>query len=102
MVIISAMVLVCLWEIIVRLRIFLFWDGYCNNLFGRDVYKSKVIYLSSLSLVLDQSSMVNVFGNSIASGPGNLQVAKKDVVTVGKFKDYIDEIQQSYELGFTP
>ena len=24
------------------------------------------------------------------------------VVTVGKFKDYIDEIQQSYVLGFTP
>ena len=48
------------------------------------------------------SSMVNVFGDSIASEPGNLQVVKKVVVTVGKFKDYIDEIQQSYELGFTP
>ena len=34
--------------------------------------------------------------------PGDLQVAKKVVVTVGKFKDNIDEIQQSYELGFTP
>ena len=42
--------------------------------------------------------MVNVFGDSIASGPGNLQVVKK----VAKFKDYIDELQQSYELGFTP
>ena len=45
--------------------------------------------------------MVNVFGGSIASGPGNLQVAKKVVVTVGKFKDYSDEIQQRYVLGFT-
>ena len=46
--------------------------------------------------------MVNVFGDSIVSGPGNLQVVKKVVVTGGKFKDNIDEIQQSYELGFTP
>ena len=46
--------------------------------------------------------MVNVFGDSTASGPGNLQVLKKVVVTVGKFKDYKDEIQQSYVLGFTP
>ena len=29
-------------------------------------------------------------------------VAKKVAVTVGKFKDYIDEIQQSSVLGFTP
>ena len=29
-------------------------------------------------------------------------MVKKVVVTVGKFKDYIDEIRQSYELGFTP
>ena len=47
--------------------------------------------------------MVNVFGDIIASGlDGNLQVAKKVVTTVGRFGDYIDEIQQSYELGFTP
>ena len=48
------------------------------------------------------SSMVIVFDDSIASGPGNLQVMTKVLVTVGRFKDYIDEIQQSYELGFTP
>ena len=46
--------------------------------------------------------MVNVFGDSIASVPRNLHVVKNVVVTVGKFTDYIDEIQQSYELGFTP
>ena len=46
--------------------------------------------------------MVNEFGDSTASGPGNLQVVKKVAVTDGKFKDYIAEIQQSYELGFTP
>ena len=46
--------------------------------------------------------MVSVFGGSIASGPGNLQVAKKVVVTVDKFKDYIDKIQQISVLGFTP
>ena len=27
-------------------------------------------------------------------------MVKKVVVTVGQFKDYIDEIQKSYELGF--
>ena len=43
-----------------------------------------------------------VFGDSIASGPGDLQMVKKVVVTKGKFKDYIDEIQQIYELEFTP
>ena len=46
--------------------------------------------------------MVNVFGDSIAGGPGNLQMMKKVVVTESKVKDYGDEIQQSYELGFTP
>ena len=35
--------------------------------------------------------MVILFGVSIAIGPGNLQVVKKVVVTVGRF-----------ELGFTP
>ena len=37
--------------------------------------------------------MVNVFGDNVASGPRNLQMVKKVVVTVGKFKDYMDEIQ---------
>ena len=46
--------------------------------------------------------MVNVFGDSIASGLGNLQVVKRAVATVCQFEDYIDETQQSYELGFTP
>ena len=46
--------------------------------------------------------MVNVFGDSTASGSENLQMAKKVVVTEGKFKNYTEEIQQSYELGFTP
>ena len=46
--------------------------------------------------------MVNVFGNSVAGGPGNLQMVKKVVVRKGKSKYYMDEIQQSYELGFTP
>ena len=44
--------------------------------------------------------MVNVFG--AGSGPGNLQMVNNVVVTKGKFKDYSDEIRQSYELGFTP
>ena len=47
--------------------------------------------------------MVNIFGDSIASGSeGNLQLAKKVVTTVGRFGDYIAEIDQSYVLGFTP
>ena len=46
---------------------------------------------------------MNVFGDSIVSGPeGNLQVAKKVVTTVGRFGDYTAEIRQNYELGFTP
>ena len=44
---------------------------------------------------------VNIFGGSIGSRPGNLQVVKKVIVTAVKFKDYSDEIQQSYMLGFT-
>ena len=44
--------------------------------------------------------MVNVFGDSIASGPEG--VMKKVVTTVGKYGDYITEIRQSYELEFTP
>ena len=46
--------------------------------------------------------MANVFGESVGSGSGNLQLVKKVVTTVGTFGDYIDEIRQSYELGFTP
>ena len=38
--------------------------------------------------------MVNVFGDSIASGiEGNLQVAKKVVTTVDQYRDYDAEIQ---------
>ena len=46
--------------------------------------------------------MVNVFGGSSASGPGNLQMVKKVVLTEGKFRDYTDEIQKIYEFKFTP
>ena len=47
--------------------------------------------------------MVNVFGESVGSGGSvDLQLVKKVVTTVGTFGEYIDEIQQSYELGFTP
>ena len=41
------------------------------------------------------SSMVNVFGDIITSGSGNLQMVKKVGVTEGKFKDNGDEILQS-------
>ena len=45
--------------------------------------------------------MVNVFGDSIASGSErNLQVVKKIVTTVGRFG--VSEIEQNYVLGFTP
>ena len=43
--------------------------------------------------------MVNVFGSG---GSVDLQLVKKVVTTVGTFGDYIDEIQQSYGIGFTP
>ena len=59
------------------------------QLFRRDVYKTK--YSDFL-----------LFGDSMASGPGNLQVVKKVVATKGMFKDYWNEIQQSDVRGFTP
>ena len=46
--------------------------------------------------------MVNVFGESVGSVSGNLQMVKIVVTTVGQFKDYNAEIQQSYVLGFAP
>ena len=48
------------------------------------------------------SSMVHVFGESVGSGSVDLQLVKKVVATVGMFGDYIDEINQRYELGFKP
>ena len=42
--------------------------------------------------------MVNIFGASIASGSGNLQVVKKVVTTVGQFMDYFAEIQKRYVM----
>ena len=41
-------------------------------------------------------------GESVGSRSGNLQMAKKVVVSKGKYKDYTNEMRQSYELGFTP
>ena len=38
----------------------------------------------------------------MASGSEKLQVVKNVFITVGKFKDYSDELQQIYVLGFTP
>ena len=46
--------------------------------------------------------MVNVFGESVGSGSVDLQLVKTVVTTIGTFGDNIDEIRQSYELGFTP
>ena len=47
--------------------------------------------------------MVNLFDESVGSGGSvGLQLVKKVVTTVGTFGEYIDEIQQSCELGFTP
>ena len=40
---------------------------------------------------------------SVANGgPVDLQVVKKVIATKGQYKDYANEIWQSYELGFTP
>ena len=39
---------------------------------------------------------------SVESWQGNLQMVNKVVVTKGKYKNYWNEIRQSYELGFTP
>ena len=68
---------------------------------------NRIHHLSSHSLLLtvsnsQSSSMVNVFGESVGSGSVDLQLVKKVVATVGTFGDYTDEIQQSYELEFTP
>ena len=45
--------------------------------------------------------MVNVFGESVGSGSVDLQLVKKVVVTKGQYKDYVNEIQLTYELGFS-
>ena len=44
--------------------------------------------------------MVNVFG--VGGDSVDLQIMKKVVVTKGRYKDYVNEIRQCYELGFTP
>ena len=54
-------------------------------LLRRDVYKSKVVCLSSLSLVLLLSSMVNVFGDNIASGPGKSASGEENRCNSGQF-----------------
>ena len=46
--------------------------------------------------------MVNVFGESVGSRSVDLQLVKKVVVTKGQYNDYVNEMQQSYELGFPP
>ena len=68
---------------------------------GDIMYKTEYIFLLAVRYS-QTSSMVNVFGESVGNGPGNLQMAKKVVVSKGQYKDYTNEIQQSYELGFTP
>ena len=42
--------------------------------------------------------MVNVFGESVDGDSVDLQIVKKVVVTKGQYKDYVNEIRQSYEL----
>ena len=61
-------------------------------------YKTKYPIVLLSAWYSQSSSMVNVFGDSVESWPGNLQMAKKVFVTKGKFKDYMDEILQSYDL----
>ena len=46
--------------------------------------------------------MVNVFSESAGNRPGNLQLVKKVITTVGQHKDFYAEIQQSHMLGFPP
>ena len=46
--------------------------------------------------------MVNAFGESVGSGSVDLQLVKKVIVTKGQYKDYVNEINQSYVLGFPP
>ena len=46
--------------------------------------------------------MVNVFGESVGADYVDLQIVKKVVEAKGHYKDYVNEIQQSYELRFTP
>ena len=99
---ISVMVLVCSWERIARLRTFPFWDGYCNYLSRRDVYKNKILCLSYLNLVLTVDQYGNVFGDSTSEEGGlrNLQVLRKVIAISGKYVDYIDEIQASHKFGY--
>ena len=60
-------------------------------------------HLSSPSIAPSQtSSMVNVFGESVGSGSVDLQLVKNVVTTVGQYKDYWAEINQSYVLSTLP
>ena len=62
------------------------------------MYKNRISHLSSLSLILTFEQ----YGDSVGSGPGDLQMVKKVVVTKGKYRDYWNEMQHSYGLGFIP
>ena len=55
--------------------------------------------------------MVNVFGERADAGGSNanmekfmhsIKLLKQVTITSGRYSDYIDQIQDSYRLGFTP
>ena len=66
--------------------------------------KEKTEYTAFLLAVSNSqsSSMVNVFGDGVGGDSVDIQIVKKVIVTKGQYKDYVNEIQQSYELGLTP
>ena len=88
---ISVMVLVCSWERIVRLRTFPFWNGYCYYLSRRDVYKNKVLFLSSLSLLLPQDvkHLIHIHADHCASD-----------ISLSEFKRFCHEVWSNEKHNF--
>ena len=65
-------------------------------------YKTKNPFFFSQSDTHSRAVWLMYLVISVASGSGNVQMVNKVIVTKGKFKDYMDEIQQCHELGVTP
>ena len=88
-----------------RLKIFLFWDGYCNCILEYMYLEYTCIkHKCSSSVWYSQwNSMVNIFGGIICEEGqflGNIQVMRKVIATSGKHVDYFNEIQASHKLGY--
>ena len=96
---IIGLILLIIWKVTVMCQVRL----HLKHKRLEELVQQQQLYTEYTSFLLavsnsQPSSMVNVFGESVGSGYVDLQLVKRVVATVA---DYIDEIQQSNELGFT-